>query len=466
MPKPFRPKIVRWLLDGKRVSAGTEGAVKRVDESPWWWAHWTDRFGVLHREKLGRTTEAEAQRILTQLMAAADREAAGMTDQFSRHAATPILDHVAAWCADVLASGATARHVAAQRNQTEAVFDAAEILTLRHLDGERVRRAIDRMRRERDARPPLDPTIQVYTTAELAHVLRMHPASLRKAARRCGIDDGARGGTGHVYTAKQAVAIAAGLRGFGLNTMNHYLGACKAFSAWCAGPIGRRLAADPLAALQAWNADTDRRLIRRALTEAQFEAFVEAAAAGPTFRGITGPQRLVLYTFAANTGLRAAELASLTPQSFSWSHESATVTVEARVSKRRREDIIPLRADVAEMMRQYVVPLDSKEPLWPGRWHLEAATMVRIDLQAAGVPFEEGGRVVDFHALRSMLASYLAAGGIHPRIAQELMRHSDLRLTLGIYTDLGVLDVRGALDALPPLPGRRGETEAGQGAAG
>ena len=45
----------------------------------------------------------------------------------------------------------------------------------------------------------------------------------------------------------------------------------------------------------------------------------------------------------------------------------------------------------------------------------------------------------------------LAASGVHPKIAQTLMRHSDIRLTLGTYTDPKLLDVAGALTALPTL---------------
>ena len=474
MPTPFKPRIVRWVdpQTGKRVPAGTPGATRQDAQSPWWWGVWTSRFGKKHKKRLGRTTLKEAERILTQRMAETDREAAGITDQFSRHAAEPITTHVQAWAADLAASGAGKRHVTASQRQVTDVLAEAGVATLRDLEAERVRRAIDQIRRQRDAAPALDPAVTSYTTRELAGVLGIHFSAVRKAANRIGVAPGRSGRTTR-YSPEDAAAIAASLRGFGLATANHYLTACKAFSSWCAGPIGKRLPTDPLAALQPWNAETDRRLRRRALTAAQFEAFVEASATGRPFRGITGPQRLVLYTLAANTGLRASELSSLTPASFSW--EAGTVTVQATVSKRRREDVLPLRADVAEMMRQYVasqIPefrnsgissAGRTEPLWPGTWHLAGGEMVRRDLAAAGIPAVENGRVVDFHALRSLLASFLAAAGVHPRVAQELMRHSDIRLTMGVYTQLNVMDVAGALDALPRLPGRRAEGEKGAG---
>ena len=38
-----------------------------------------------------------------------------------------------------------------------------------------------------------------------------------------------------------------------------------------------------------------------------------------------------------------------------------------------------------------------------------------------------------------------------PRTARAAMRHSDIQLTTGIYSDPRLLDVRGALDSLPTL---------------
>jgi hypothetical protein len=43
----------------------------------------------------------------------------------------------------------------------------------------------------------------------------------------------------------------------------------------------------------------------------------------------------------------------------------------------------------------------------------------------------------------------LVLSGAHPRIAQELMRHSDLKLTMKLYTDAGQLPVGAALARLP-----------------
>jgi site-specific recombinase XerD len=43
---------------------------------------------------------------------------------------------------------------------------------------------------------------------------------------------------------------------------------------------------------------------------------------------------------------------------------------------------------------------------------------------------DEQGRRVDFHSLRLTFGTNLVLRGVHPRVVQELMRHSDIRLTM------------------------------------
>jgi hypothetical protein len=74
------------------------------------------------------------------------------------------------------------------------------------------------------------------------------------------------------------------------------------------------------------------------------------------------------------------------------------------------------------------------------------------DLKAAGIPkTDDRGRVVDVHAMRMTLATMLNKAGVAPRTAQEIMRHSDIRLTMATYTDARMLNVSGDLDELPKL---------------
>ena len=51
------------------------------------------------------------------------------------------------------------------------------------------------------------------------------------------------------------------------------------------------------------------------------------------------------------------------------------------------------------------------------------------------------------------LGSMLAESGVAPRTAMELMRHTDLRLTMGAYVDPRILDTSGAVEQLPDMAG-------------
>ena len=58
---------------------------------------------------------------------------------------------------------------------------------------------------------------------------------------------------------------------------------------------------------------------------------------------------------------------------------------------------------------------------------------------------------MDVHSLRHTFATMLSQAGVRPRAAQELMRHSDIRLTMSTYTHLGLVDTAGAVEALPSV---------------
>lgn len=74
-------------------------------------------------------------------------------------------------------------------------------------------------------------------------------------------------------------------------------------------------------------------------------------------------------------------------------------------------------------------------------------------LKLAGIPKTDSrGWTVDVRALRHTFGPLLSKGNVAPRVAQAAMRHSTIDLTMNVYTDPELLDVAGALDALPELP--------------
>jgi len=231
-------------------------------------------------------------------------------------------------------------------------------------------------------------------------------------------------------------------------TRNHYLQAVRQFTAWLVKD--RRTADDRLIGLAGGNVEADCRRPRRAWTAAEIERLLETARESPTrYVGLTGADRRAIYLLALGTGLRASELGSLSPASFRLDEELPTVTVEAGYSKRRRRDVQPLPADVADFFRSYLAEKPRGQRLWPGKWYDRAAEMLRIDQEPAGIPYETEEGYADFHSLRH---TYITGLGRHvpPKMAQELARHCDGRLT-DRYTHLSLRDLGAELAKLPPI---------------
>ena len=269
-------------------------------------------------------------------------------------------------------------------------------------------------------------------------------------------------------------------------TSNAYVAAIKAFGNWLVKD--RRVAESPFSHLSRINGRVDMRVVRRALMDEELARLVAAAEVGEPFQGLSGPDRAMLYLFAAFTGLRANELHSLTERSLEFGTDPPTVTVDAGYSKHRREDVLPLHNELAGRLQVWldqrrrsqagepIIPLNGRPPaakLFSGTWHKKAAKMIRRDLQAARdawkgesvsavdheqrsqsefLEFEtEHGRA-DFHALRHTFITNLAGSGVHPKLAKELARHSTITLTMDRYAHVSVLDMHAALESLPGIP--------------
>ena len=268
-------------------------------------------------------------------------------------------------------------------------------------------------------------------------------------------------------------------KGISNQTANFYLAAVKQFCRWAVRD--GRASESPVQYLEGWNIRTDRRHDRRALTVDEIQRLLTAAEVGPVRRGMTGPDRAMLYRLALETGLRAGELRSLTRGSFRLTGDQPAVIVGAAYSKRKREDVQPLRPSMARAVQSY---LGTKMPHMaafnvPRRDKVSA--MIQGDLEAARRAWIEearsaderaeraradflayrdaAGRVADFHSLRHTFISNLASGGVHPKTAQALARHSTITLTMDRYSHVLRGAESAALAALPDLtsaaPARR-----------
>jgi integrase len=112
------------------------------------------------------------------------------------------------------------------------------------------------------------------------------------------------------------------------------------------------------------------------------------------FLSTTGYERALLCRFAAYTGLRANEIRNLTAYSFDF--DNCIVNVKAAYSKRRREDILPLRKDIAAGLQSFVGGklLNVRVFKVPEK----TADMLKEDLSAAKIPYVDNTVHADFHA--------------------------------------------------------------------
>lgn len=151
----------------------------------------------------------------------------------------------------------------------------------------------------------------------------------------------------------------------GRQTSNFYLAAMKQFCGWMVRT--GRASSNPLAGAERVNVAEDIRRERRELQEHELRKLLETTQAGPVRYGMTGEQRYRLYRLALATGLRASELASLTARSFDLSAELPTVTVDAKASKRRSRDTLPI-PHIADEVAEWIAGMTPGEKLFPGRW--------------------------------------------------------------------------------------------------
>jgi len=256
-----------------------------------------------------------------------------------------------------------------------------------------------------------------------------------------------------------------------ITTSNYYLRDTKSFFRWLVED--ERADRHPLQSLKPLNTEVEDHRQRRCLPGDDFQEFLAAAYNGNALKRINGPDRFMLYLVAGWTGLRAQELASLQPESFHLDGMEPTVTVQAGYSKHRREDVLPLRADLADLLREWMQDKPAGQRLWRGAWWNTAAQLVQADLAAAKqkwvgeaadpeerrqreqsgrFAYRDADRYFDFHSLRGQFISAMENAGVSLKALQALARHSRVETTLKHYARVQLADVRSALDSLPGLP--------------
>lgn len=253
-------------------------------------------------------------------------------------------------------------------------------------------------------------------------------------------------------------------------TRDAYAAIIKAFGLWLKqNGKWRDNVFDPLRAIKT-EADTTRE--RMPITIEQLQALIHAAKV----RGVdeykkthsnareyevgkiqrSGDNRSALYAFAAYTGLRRNECKQVM-----WADIDFTeciIKVRASTTKNAKAASIPLHPDIMDMLtaekkavaRYYgKVPSATEKVFKVGR---EIIKRLKKDAKAAGIPLKDDlGRVLDFHALRVCTATLLFNSNVPAKVAQAILRHADIKLTLGLYTKLQGGETKSAVASLPSL---------------
>jgi integrase len=257
---------------------------------------------------------------------------------------------------------------------------------------------------------------------------------------------------------KRALAKIAKTRSVG--TMNNYVQKIKSFSRWLWET--KRAKEYTLAKLETKVPKKhERKRIRRRMTDQEVLALISAAQRGPFVRGLSGPDRAMVYRLAHGTGFRAKELRTLTPERFRLDDDPPTVTVLACYSKNGQEAVQPIAESLAIELKPWLATKAPGRSVFEGM-SPKSSEMIQVDLQAAGVPYETDDGVADFHSSRGTFISNLIASGASVKTTQELARHSTPNLTIGVYARASLHDKRGAVEKLPDFSSKSPEAEAMQ----
>jgi len=282
-------------------------------------------------------------------------------------------------------------------------------------------------------------------------------------------------------------AYAAGLAtsGRSARTIQKHLTAIKSFTKWLA--TTGKLPRDPLASVQKPSPKNDRRHERRMLLPEEWHALQTSIAdLGAVREGMPAPERVLLYATAIQTGLRSAELRSLTPSRLYLNGPQPFVTCGAGSTKNRKEARQYIQIDLADAIRQHVASREASQPVFTMPHAAHVSRMILKDIRAArdtwindaadsaeygqraGGSFlaavDHDGRRLDFHALRHTCGSWLAMAGAHPNAVKAVMRHSTIVLTMDAYGHLFPGQEADTIALLPEMMAARSATRSKRGA--
>ena len=473
-------QVARWKPTKGRaktapITTGKDGSLRIVVRSATYSAKYRDGQGIVRKISTGCRDESAARCVLNELERRAELVRSGVIsaaeDRVANHQRSPLETHRNDWLTSIRASGRSARHIENAERLTLRVCDECGFNTLRDIESSRFESWLATKLDEGMSARTRNSYLQALsalcewcvrngrlTFNPLKTVSKADEKSDRRRQRRAMTED-------ELHRLLH-VARWRPLAEFGRETE-------------------RKDAAEVSGKRDTWKAapltyDTLDVAVERARERlAQRPDFVEQL-------DDRGRERQLLYKVMLSTGLRKGELASVCLRNLDLEGERPSLTLEAKNEKNRQGNTIPLRTDLAAELREWLCNRATKRRLEAqnaptikfdrkAKFNIEAARranerdglkpdeflfdvptgLVRIldrDLQAAGIAKrDDRGRTLDVHALRHTFGTHLSKAGVSLRTAQAAMRHSTPTLTANVYTDPRLLDIHGAVEALPTL---------------
>ena len=357
-------------------------------QSKSWYVKYRDAEGIERRVR-GYKDKTATQQLAAKLEKEAELEHSGVVDRYKQHRKTPLAEHLEDFLQSLLSKGNTIKHAKQVTSRVKRIIEGCKFLYWSDIQASKTQRFL---------------------------------ADLQKSGN------------------------------ISVQTFNHYLKTVKEFASWMVQD--GRASESPLKHLKCrtFKKVVDEVHPRRALEIEELRYLLETTRSGSVRFGMTGHERYLLYRLAAETGLRAKELRSLKIYSFDFDY--LTVNVSGAYTKNKREAVQQLRRETAEELKEFFSDKLPTVKAFGGTYKAltdKTAVMLKADLADADIPYVVDGLYFDFHALRHQTGTLLAAGGVHPKVAQSIMRHSDINLTMSRYSHTLTGQEAEAVAGLPDL---------------
>lgn len=165
-------------------------------------------------------------------------------------------------------------------------------------------------------------------------------------------------------------------------TIQAHLVAIKGFTKWLSE--NQKLSRDPLASVRKPNPETDRRRERRILLHEEWRQLeTSLLSSNSIHQGMSGLERWMLYRTAIETGLRAAELQSLSRGRLFLAAERPYITCKAGSTKNRKDACQYIQPELAASLQAHIAMKSPKTPVFQIRDRTKLAKLLRHDLEEA-----------------------------------------------------------------------------------